>query len=718
MAVDHVRPEQEIFDDLARLCISPGYVHAIAYFCFRDSVVRFAGEMTAEDLRHLFSPSRLIRTEIATLVGLSMKSVVSYELPDPGVLQQYLDQTEVLLEELHQAIARSCFDGLDLRQAVENGVNPFSRGEALREPIFYNGESAYSFQYRDLSTRKYAADNEWLKTNKGFSIDAARDVAHTVARRQTERLSETLALLRRQRPDNWTLLPCFSFTLDEISRLSGIEEAVVEKVLLAFSTQDGERNRGFNALHDFNVANAVPLMHTLEGTFITFGYYGFAEALYESPFYWMSSDRNYFNTAMIHRGRFTEEFSRERLELVFGKSNVHANVDIYEGKDKKVGEIDVLVLFGNRAIVLQAKSKRLTLESRRGNDRQIKEDFQKSVQDSYNQAYKCARLLGNPKYKLVGSDLRQVTIPGTPKEIYILCVVSDSYPALNFQAQQLLNFQRTEAIYPPLIADVFTLDAMTEMLASPLYFLSYINRRTGYYERLLARDELTLLSWHLKRNLWVEKGYDVVMVGDEISADLDIAMAVRRDNVPGKRTPEGILTRVSTSVLGQIVAQIEAQADGRTIDLGLVLLRLSEHAVLQISKGIAAVASKARQDGKNHDMSVSLSEAGSGLTFHCNDEPHSVASPRLQRHCEMRKYIAKADSWFGICLSPSDNAVKFGINLDHKWQSNAGMDAAAKRFIARNSGRKINLAGPRSKIGRNEPCPCGSGLKSKKCCLK
>lgn len=23
-----------------------------------------------------------------------------------------------------------------------------------------------------------------------------------------------------------------------------------------------------------------------------------------------------------------------------------------------------------------------------------------------------------------------------------------------------------------------------------------------------------------------------------------------------------------------------------------------------------------------------------------------------------------------------------------------------------------------SKIGRNEPCPCGSGMKYKKCCLK
>jgi hypothetical protein len=46
----------------------------------------------------------------------------------------------------------------------------------------------------------------------------------------------------------------------------------------------------------------------------------------------------------------------------------------------------VLVLFGNRAIVLQAKAKKLTLEARKGNDNQLKDDFKKSVQESYDQA--------------------------------------------------------------------------------------------------------------------------------------------------------------------------------------------------------------------------------------------------------------------------------------------------------------------------------------------
>jgi hypothetical protein len=35
------RTEQQLFDELAALCSSPGYAHAIAYFCMRDSVVSY-----------------------------------------------------------------------------------------------------------------------------------------------------------------------------------------------------------------------------------------------------------------------------------------------------------------------------------------------------------------------------------------------------------------------------------------------------------------------------------------------------------------------------------------------------------------------------------------------------------------------------------------------------------------------------------------------------
>ena len=675
--------------------------------------MRYQGEMTADDMKHMFSPEHLVRTEISTLVGLLIKADIDYTLPDPAVTQQYIERTEELLEEMHRAMVASTLDGLSLQEAVKKGINPFAQGNALREAIFYGGESGYSFQYRDFSVKKYAADNSWLTSRRGFSIQEAREVITALSRLHTEKLTDVMEQMQRSHPNQWSLLPGFSFTVDELSKFAGINASIVENVLAAFTLAPGEKNQAFRFLHDFNVANATPLLRTDAQTYVLFQEYSLAEALYDSPFYWMCGDATYLSTAMLHRGQFTEEFSLERLELVFGKHNVHVNVDIYESKGKRLGEIDVLVLFGDRAIILQAKSKRLTLEARKGNDNQLKDDFKKSVQESYGQARECAEFLGNSNLKFVASS-QEIKIPKKFKNIYIFCVVADNYPALAFQAHQFLTIQKTDVIRPPFVMDVFTLDVMTEMLESSLYFLSYVDKRTGYADKIIASHELVLLSQHLKRSLWFEDKYDTILLEDDISADLDVAMSVRRDNVPGKRTPEGILTRIANTSVGRILKEIETRADPQTLDLGFMLLTLGENALLKLSKAIDLITERARRDAQSHDVSVPLDEAGAGLTIHCNDEALSASGPRLLNHCTARKYTVKVDEWHGLCLWPRDGTVRFGVSLNYKWKPDAEMDRLTSGLRKPTPFEDL-FTGRRRKVGRNDPCPCNSGLKYKKC---
>src|SRR5437879_7581425 len=127
-----MRNEQEIFDELARLCTSPGYVHAVAYLCFRDNVVRYQGEMTSDDMRHLFSKERLVRTEISTLIGLLVKEDVDFALPTPEVTQKYITRSEELLEEMHHSMMQGMFGGLTLKEVLEKHIDPFDRGAALQ----------------------------------------------------------------------------------------------------------------------------------------------------------------------------------------------------------------------------------------------------------------------------------------------------------------------------------------------------------------------------------------------------------------------------------------------------------------------------------------------------------------------------------------------------------------------------------------------------------
>jgi hypothetical protein len=75
-----------------------------------------------------------------------------------------------------------------------------SSGKALREPIFYAGESAYSFQFQDLAVEKYRADNDWLLAKKGFTISDARDVARVIQLLQNDKLTNLMHQARGHYP--------------------------------------------------------------------------------------------------------------------------------------------------------------------------------------------------------------------------------------------------------------------------------------------------------------------------------------------------------------------------------------------------------------------------------------------------------------------------------------------------------------------------------------
>ncbi len=70
MSTKEARDEVLILDDLQKLSRSPGFIHAIAYFCWRDNLIRYSGEqVTEKDIEHQYSHDKLLRTEISTLVG-------------------------------------------------------------------------------------------------------------------------------------------------------------------------------------------------------------------------------------------------------------------------------------------------------------------------------------------------------------------------------------------------------------------------------------------------------------------------------------------------------------------------------------------------------------------------------------------------------------------------------------------------------------------------
>jgi hypothetical protein len=711
------RSETEIFSDLEQLCGSVGYIHVFAAFVFQNTFVRFADTLKGEDFHESHGEDHLIRTELSTLLGLMVKRKIDFTIPTTEEISRLGERTLQLLKELHFSLSGPMkvpreTETINIKDFTDID---FTNGAFLREPIFYSGESAYASQYRDLASLKYRADELWMESNRGFTIAQAARVGRAILALAQTRIGELYNSLRSGVPANFTFLPGFAFTPKELLQGCGESEPTIINVLNSLSISENDRNENFQALNDFNLANSQPIIRGEQDTYILFQAYSFYEALYESPFYWMLQDESYKDTAFRHRGEFTEEFSADCLARVFGKKHTYANAIIQETAATTVGEIDNLVLFGNRAVVVQVKSKRLTIQARKGNDGAIQKDFAASVEDSYKQALECAQHLLRGDKRVLDNDGQRISIPKL-KKVYLLCLVLDHYPALSFQVGQLLTPQISKEIPSPFITDVFTLDVMTEMLNSPLHFLSYIDRRTGYGDKIFAGHELTILGYHLKANLWLSGTADMLYLHDDVASSMDAAMAVRRDGVPGERIPPGILTITKGTAYDRLVSQLDGDPRGDLVDLGFMLLKMSGESVAQLSQGLEYVARQSRETHEHHDITMGSSK-DTGITIHCNYRALPEALGLLESHVLRKKYQVKAPSWFGIGISPNDGSLLYGYNAEFEWEENVALDKAT-RSLSNGLGIEFVKGKPRArKVGRNDYCPCGSGKKYKRCHL-
>jgi hypothetical protein len=634
------------------------------------------------------------------------------------VVEDYVKRTDVLMEELHNAMSYPMFAAMF--EAVKAGTEPPDpwRGPGMREPIFYGSESAYAFQYRDLVPEKYGEDDDWMLKAKGFTSGQARTIAKTMCTLMDEKGTRLFADARTAKAQPGTWLPAFEFSSNEVAFRGGVAQDVVDAFFRAFLfTGD---NAAFKEVGDFNEVAARPLLSTDRGTVLLFSHYAIYEALYESPFFWMWDDKPYRPIAAKHRGAFAEQFAARRLAGVFGREHVHANVNLHRGKDI-VGEADVLVIYGDRLIIVQAKAKKLTIAARKGNDNQLKADFAAAIQDSYDQGWTCANEMLAGGCRLVDENDNEVELPRSIKEVFLFSLVSEHYPALAFQASQSLKFQTTDVIRPPFVMDVFLLDTLTEMLTTPLRLLGYVKLRVAVSDKLMSGHELTVLGYHLKKNLWLDEKYDKVMLEDSIAQDLDTAMMVRRDNQPGDATPVGILTKMRGTRYESLIKEIEARADPATLELGFHLLSMDEDSCRNVHRVLEIITRQAKLDGKRHDITLASSTPPCGVSFHCNPAPSPEAIAVLETYCAKRKYQQRAAQWFGVSVSP-DGQVQFGVTLDFPWEPSEKLDqltadmkpAALVRDVLPHYAREVS----RTKLGRNEPCHCGSGLKYKKCCLR
>lgn len=707
----HVRLESEVFSELEELCNTPGFSYVIAELCLRYHTIMFSDELEYEDIMRQNTQDSLLRAEISTLICLMLKGDRWFEDINRDRVSLLCKKAGELLLDLHASIWTF---------TQSDPIDPSLSKEKiwLKEAIFYAGESASCYQYKELAKQRYSREDEWLVENQGFTSTQATHITNSLHGILNNKLSFRFPEGYLLQESIETVLPCFSFTQDELVVASGESVEVVAAFLNAFTFELSVYLDCFKSTADFNPVDSCPIVKCQSG-FILFQFTSLAAAIYESPFYWIVKDENYKKQFIENRGRFTEEMSAERLERVFGRSRVFRNVLIQAKKNTTVGEIDVLVIYGDRLIVLQAKSKQLTQKAKEGNAAALDRDFSYAVQKSYDQAFSCAQALLNTNHKFISATGDEIELREEIKEIYPVCVISDHDPSLNAQADRYLNTQQTKIIQPPYVMDVFFLDVITEFLDNPLHFLSYLNLRVHNRDSVVSDNEMAIFTMHLTaglRHFRSDKDPLVVLDG-HTAAPVEIALMVRREGLPGKDTPEGILTIYKDTYYEKLINEINGLSDPTAISLGFYLLQLSSQEKDNFNQCFTEMLRRAKTDGQQHDFSMA-SEGSIGVTFHFHDWEYADARDMLYQHCESRKYRHKKDTWIGLCISPTTEMIRFGINLDFPWKKSSTLEQKTKRLLSPNKPQDLRtVVQSITKTGRNEKCFCGSGKKYKVCCI-
>ena len=75
-----------------------------------------------------------------------------------------------------------------------------------------------------------------------------------------------------------------------------------------------------------------------------------------------------------------------------------------------------------------------------------------------------------------------------------------------------------------------------------------------------------VLGYYLKYGAEIDVDADYMWLGEDFSLDLDVAMAARREGIPGAPTPHGILTAFENTPLGRITGDLEASPMGSAVN--------------------------------------------------------------------------------------------------------------------------------------------------------
>lgn len=671
---------RKILAELEAIAKTPGFIYALSRITRLDMFYA-ASEAADVDWR-----SRLLSNELDLLTGYMIKNSLDLKnKPSQKKADTIIAKIRILLENLHavqsKKFAQDLPTSLEELQAMkeENGGSLTKKilgmGKNMVEPIFYGDSGAYDFQYLNLTPQLYFRDKEWLAIS-GHDLDLYTLYTFTLKHMIMSKASNP----GNDSYDAGKILEVFSFDAKELSKFARrtikdgrITYDSAQRFIDIFKSVPADANKDFVIPSDRNSLSAFPVIELPNGRYYLNSTFNLSESLYNLPWIWMLQDKKYRATAEINRGLNVETLAHGLLQRSFAE-NVYRSVKVKKGSTT-LTDIDGLAVIGNKAIIFQEKSKWLTDLSKSGDETSLHSDFQKAIQDAYDQGIVSRQAILNQEGIVFELADGTVINPGKTIDVaYIICVTASVYPAQMVQSIHYLIKQDDDPV--PIAISLLDLDIITYYLQDPYDFLYYIQQRVSLHDNIHAESEIALLGYHLKYRLYIDpkeadKMYLDSSYGQLIDADI-MHLAGYADEPKEK---DRLRMRLDNTLYHKIISELKTIDDPRITDVILFLAGLSEDTIDEfmklIQQGVDSVLSGSKEQ---NDFSASTDNDYGGFTFVVAKDEERMAGA-MNILASKNKYLHKQDRWIALGANINGGRLISGFQyLDGKWEQNDAMD--------------------------------------------
>lgn len=630
------RTAEEIFADLRSLAHSDGALHEISAMLYRDWVVTVdtvEGRIT-DDPEHRWSVSKLNKNEFLLLLGLMIQSDHDRTYTVITTDGTFAERADRLFREFHDRILADVGFAFD-PETQTLSKNEDALGFLARESIYYGAESFYVHQFIKFGRQRYREDTDWLLRNIGASIRPLLDIAMYIVNRVNAQMNGTLhARAQGHELNKGDLTNSMLVSKSDLRKKFGDKaDAFMRKFVIPITQQ----NADFKDPFAINKLAISPIIEIGEFLYVPHQY-RLMESLYESPFYWMMADEAYEDKHAEHRGAFLEKITTQTMKSVFGEENVFENVALRLNTKDEVGEIDVLVLYGEFALIIQNKSKRITLKARAGDLPSLKRDFDGAIQAPYTQALKCIEAMkaGATCTTKNGKKIKLHSLP----RYFPMVILSDPFPASTFLSHSMLKY--TEGL-APIIWDIGVLDCVARILPTPIEMLFYLKSRSDTFYSVQSDSEYNFLGYHLKAKLVLPEDTDFMMLERDFASAIDDYMISADLGVSAER-PVGVLESLKMPIMAELLSSLKTappEVASVVIDLydfSGAMLRNMSNTIIELRKEIA-ISGKAIK-------AFSIVTATGGITYAVTSDWHVHAARAAEAIGAKHKYDNKRDRWY------------------------------------------------------------------------